>query len=145
MTTAETPISTKSKTPFMQDSSSGAKPRVRDQNEYFAAKPQARPITSWGTGGSGLNASNQQPVSRDQAELLADIRKGQARTMVRPQTAATTSIKDETRILNKLKYLEKIEQRIEEDLEQFVNRRGDKSKDDKKGIAITKEMLLECS
>jgi len=65
--------------------------------------------------------------------------------MVRPQTAATSSIKDETRILNKLKYLEKIEQRIEEDLEAFVNRRGDKAKDEKKGIAVSKEMLLECS
>jgi hypothetical protein len=47
--------------------------------------------------------------------------------------------------LNKLKYLEKIEQRIEEDLDQFVNRRGDNSKNQKKGVHITKEMLLEAS
>ena len=45
----------------------------------------------------------------------------QARAMIRPQTAATTSLADETRILNKLKYLEKIEQKIEDDLDQFVN------------------------
>ena len=47
---------------------------------------------------------------------------------MRPQTAATSTLKDETRILAKLKYLEKIEQRIEEDLEEFVNKRGDKEK-----------------
>jgi hypothetical protein len=46
----------------------------------------------------------------------------------RPQTAATSSLKDETRILNKLKILEKIEQKIEEDLEEFLGRRGDKVK-----------------
>lgn len=41
--------------------------------------------------------------------------------------------------------LEKIEQRIEDDLEQFVNRRGDKKKQEKKGVHITKDMLLEAS
>ena len=71
---------------------------------------------------------------------------GKAKSLVsRPQTAATSSLKDETRILAKLKYLEKIEQRIEEYLEEFVNRRGDKEKQDKKGIHITKQILLECS
>jgi hypothetical protein len=35
--------------------------------------------------------------------------KGAAKAAIRPQTAATTTIKDESRILNKLKYLEKIE------------------------------------
>ena len=43
----------------------------------------------------------------------------------RPQTAATTSLRDEQRIMDKLKYLEKIEQRIDQDLEEFVTRRGD--------------------
>lgn len=43
----------------------------------------------------------------------------------RPQTAATTSLRDEQRIMAKLKYLEKIEQRIDQDLEEFVTRRGD--------------------
>jgi len=52
----------------------------------------------------------------------------------RPQTAATSSMKDETRILNKLKVLEKIEQKIEEDLEEFLGRRGDKLKEQKKGL-----------
>lgn len=47
--------------------------------------------------------------------------------------------------MNKLRVLEKIEQRIEEDLEQFVNRRGDKYKKEKKGVHITKQMLLDSS
>jgi hypothetical protein len=34
-------------------------------------------------------------------------------------------LKDETRIQNKLRVLEKIEQKIEEDLEEFLGRRGD--------------------
>ena len=49
-------------------------------------------------------------------------------------TAATTSLQDETRIVNKLKYLEKIEQKIEDDLEMFVSRRGDTEKKKKVGI-----------
>ena len=63
----------------------------------------------------------------------------------RHQTAATSSLKDETRILNKLKVLEKIEQKIEEDLEEFLGRRGDKLKEQKKGEQITKDMILEAS
>jgi len=47
--------------------------------------------------------------------------------------------------MNKLKLLEKIEQRIEEDLEQFIGRRGDKEKQELKGVHVTKDMLLEAS
>lgn len=65
--------------------------------------------------------------------------------MARPQTAATTSLVDETRILNKLKYLEKMETKIEDDLEEFISRRGDKKKAEKKGVHVNKAMLLECS
>ena len=72
--------------------------------------------------------------------------KGNAKAIAqRPQTAACMSLKDEQRILQKLKYLEKIEQRIEEDLENFVSRRGDKEKSKKKGVAVTKQMLLEAT
>ena len=60
-------------------------------------------------------------------------------------TAATTTLRDETRIINKLKYLEKIEQKIEDDLELFVSRRGDTEKSKKKGKPVTKEMILESS
>ena len=63
----------------------------------------------------------------------------------RPQTAATSSNQDEQRILAKLKYLEKIEQKIEDDLEAFVTRRGDKEKAKRTGLAVTKQMLLEAS
>jgi len=69
--------------------------------------------------------------------------KGNASAMVRPQTAATTSLNDEVRIISKLKYLEKIEQKIEEDLEQFVYRRGDKEKKNKKGIRLTKQLIVD--
>jgi len=47
--------------------------------------------------------------------------------------------------LNKLKYLEKIEQKIELDFEEFIYKRGDKEKKDKKGVQINKQMLLEAS
>ena len=62
---------------------------------------------------------------------------------MRPQTAATTSLIDESRIINKLKVLEKIEAKIEEDLDAFIQGRGDREKQKKKGIAISKKMLLE--
>lgn len=106
----------------------------------FEAKPQARPITSWGApGNSRAPLGSQQPVSKDQQEILKDIMVGNAQAIAqRPQTAATSSLRDEQRILNKLKYLEKIEQRIEEDLEEFVSRRDDKKKAAKKGVGVTR-------
>ena len=109
----------------------------------FEAKPKARPITSWGAGGRG---GVQEPASKEQQDILDDIMGSRARVMAtRPQTAATSSLKDETRIINKLKILEKIEQKIEEDLEEFLGRRGDKLKEKKKGLQITKDMILEAS
>lgn len=84
----------------------------------------ARPMTAVG----GSKPQESKAVSSEQQAILNDIRKGHARAIIRPQTAATTSIKDEFRILTKLKMLEKIEQKIEDDLEQFVNRRGDQTK-----------------
>lgn len=47
--------------------------------------------------------------------------------------------------MNKLRVLEKIEQRIEEDLEEFLGRRGDQVKSQKKGLQVTKAMILEAS
>jgi hypothetical protein len=47
--------------------------------------------------------------------------------------------------MNKLRVLEKIEQRIEEDLEEFLGRRGDQIKSKKKGVQITRPMILEAS
>ena len=68
-----------------------------------------RPITSWGAGGNG-GVGSHQPVSKDQQEIINDIMKSNAKAIAqRPQTAATTSVHDEQRILSKLKYLEKIE------------------------------------
>lgn len=39
---------------------------------------------------------------------------------VRPKTAATTSVVDESRIKDRLKYLETIETRLEKDMNQIV-------------------------
>ena len=104
-----------------------------------------RPQTAWG-GQGGANAKQFKPVSKEQQELLDDMRKGHAKAVVaRPQTAATSTLADETRILNKLRVLEKIEQKIEDDLENFINKRGDQNKKDKKGVQVTKQMLLDCS
>jgi hypothetical protein len=99
--------------------------------EQFTAKPKLRPVTSWGRETSATQGG---PTSKHQQELLADIMGSQAKAMIRPQTAATSTLADETRILSKLKYLEKIEQKIEDDLDEFVHKRGDKFKKDKKGV-----------
>lgn len=63
--------------------------------------------------------------------------------LVRPQTAATTTKKDESRIKKKLLMLENIERKIEEDLEEFNNRK--KAKTTEKGEKVSKKMLLETS
>jgi len=63
------------------------------------------------------------------------------RKLARPKTAATTSKKDEDRIKKKMMVLEYIERKIEEDLEEFNNKKSAKPKE--KGIRITKKMLLE--
>ena len=44
-----------------------------------------------------------------------------------------------------MKYLEKIEQKIEDDLDDFINKRGDKHKAPRQGIRISKSLLLEAS
>ena len=110
--------------------------------EQFTAKPKLRPVTSWGRETSATQGG---PQSKHQQELLADIMGSQAKAMIRPQTAATSTLADETRILSKLKYLEKIEQKIEDDLDEFVHKRGDKFKKDKKGVQLTLDMILDAS
>lgn len=62
--------------------------------------------------------------------------------MQRPRTAATTTKKDEDRIKNKLRALELIERRIEEDLDDFNSRKKPKATP---GIRLTKQMLLDAS
>lgn len=103
---------------------------------YFKAAP--RPITSHGR-------NNQQSMSTMQQQILKDIMGHKKHA--RPQTAATTSKKDEDRIKKQLKYLEGIEDKIERDLELFDEQRagGPKKMKDKKGIRLTIEMLLEGS
>ena len=54
---------------------------------------------------------------------------------MRPQTAATTTKKDEDRIKKKLSVLEGIERKIEADLDAFDARRDHKKKE--KGRKIT--------
>jgi len=49
---------------------------------------------------------------------------GSHKKMVRPQTAATTSKKDEERIKKQMKFLEGIEDKIERDLELFDEQRA---------------------
>ena len=63
----------------------------------------------------------------------------------RPQTAATTTKKDEQRIKKKLLALEAIERKIEEDLEEFNNRKKPKDANANSGVRVTKKMLLEAS
>jgi ribosomal protein L44E len=69
---------------------------------------------------------------------------GPKRRLVRPKTAATTTKKDEDRIKKKLAILENIERKIEDDLEEFNNKRKPKSSY-VKGIKVTKKLFLESS
>lgn len=103
---------------------------------YFKAAP--RPVTSHGR-------NNQQSMSTLQQQILKDIM-GHKKQM-RPQTAATTTKKDEERIKKQLRYLEGIEDKIERDLALFDEQRagGSKKAKDKRGIRLTKELLLEGS
>jgi hypothetical protein len=57
---------------------------------------------------------------------------------MRPQTAATSTKKDEERIKKQLKYLELIESKIEDDIDAFNNQRKGGPLKDKKGVKITK-------
>lgn len=62
----------------------------------FEAKPKARPITSWGATGKKGAVGSHEPVSKEQKEILNDIMKGNAKAIAqRPQTAATSSLRDE--------------------------------------------------
>lgn len=47
--------------------------------------------------------------------------------------------------MSKLKYLEKIESRIEDDLEEFISRRGDLKKSKQKGITVNRKFLMDAS
>jgi hypothetical protein len=51
---------------------------------------------------------------------------GNSRQLRRPQTAATTTRKDESRIKKKIVMLEQIERKIEEDIEEFNNKKNAK-------------------
>ena len=48
------------------------------------------------------------------------------------------SKENERKLIDKLKFLEDIERKIEEDLDDFINKRGDKKKSQKKGVSISK-------
>jgi ribosome-binding ATPase YchF (GTP1/OBG family) len=78
---------------------------------------------------------------------LKDIISGGGKKLIRPQTAATSTKKDEDRIKKQLKYLEHLEEKIEKDLANFSleGPTGDEKKVFKKGVIITKKMLLDAS
>lgn len=67
--------------------------------------------------------------------------------IIRPQTAATTTKKDEDRIKKQMKYFEMLESKIDADLEKINQQKDDevKKRPEKKGIHITKKMLLDAS
>jgi len=64
---------------------------------------------------------------------------------MRPKTAATTTKKDEGRIKSKLMALEKIERKIEFDIEEFQSKRDGKGEQEAKGIKVSKQLILEYS
>ena len=85
-------------------------------------------------------------MSQQQSQILKDIISGGGKKLIRPQTAATTTKKDEDRIKKQLKYLEHLEQKIENDLANFsLDGPTEEKKNTKKGVIITKKMLLDAS
>ena len=62
--------------------------------------------------------------------------------MARPRTAATTSIYDESRIKDKIQYLDEVEQRITADIESIKADRNFGKKPDE-NVPVTKKMILE--
>lgn len=75
----------------------------------FKAAP--RPVTSHGR-------QNQGVISAHQQQILKDIMMG-GKQLIRPQTAATTTKKDEDRIKKQMKYFEMLESKIDADLEKM--------------------------
>jgi hypothetical protein len=75
----------------------------------FKAAP--RPVTSHGR-------QNQVAISAHQQQILKDIMMG-GKQIIRPQTAATTTKKDEDRIKKQMKYFEMLESKIDADLEKM--------------------------
>ena len=64
---------------------------------------------------------------------------------VRPRTAATTNHIDETRIKDKINYLENIEQQIDLDIDKIMATPNKQSKKPVKITKLTKKMVLEAS
>ena len=65
----------------------------------------------------------------------------QPNKMARPRTAATTNVYDESRIKNKLKFLEDLEARIDADIVKLQEGEPEK----KSGVRLTKQMVLDSS
>lgn len=108
----------------------------------FKAAP--RPVTSHG------RPHNQAAISAHQQQILKDIMGG-GRQIIRPQTAATTTKKDEERIRKQMSYFEMLEQKIDADLDKMAKNedaKGDdtaKKRAHKKGVQVTRQMLLNAS
>jgi hypothetical protein len=75
----------------------------------------------------------QPKITKEQADLISSMH-SRPNNMARPHTAATTNVYDESRIKNKLKFLEDIEAKIELDIERIQ----DGSENKKKGVRLNK-------
>ena len=69
----------------------------------------------------------------------------QSRPAARPRTTATTNRFDESRIKKKLEILEKMEQRIEDDIQTYQAKPQLEMKAAEKGVFVTPALLLEAS
>lgn len=63
----------------------------------------------------------------------------------RPRTAATSNYIDESRIKEKINYLENIEKRIDLDIDKIIAEPTVKSKNQAKVTKLTKKLVLEAS
>ena len=75
-------------------------------------------------------------------------------SLARPRTAATTTVYDESRIKDKLKFLEEMEEKIETNIDDIVSNldvfkimsnRALQDNKVKEGVRLTKKMVLDAS
>lgn len=84
-------------------------------------------------------------MSQAQKDMLASMHVSQERGSIalsnRPKTAATTSYYDESRIKDKLKYLDNLEDSMNTDIDRILQQ--DITKKKKPTVKLTKQMVLE--
>jgi Leucine-rich repeat (LRR) protein len=85
-------------------------------------------------------------MSQQQQQVLSQMKRDSEQAVLishRPRTAATTTVFDESRIKDKIKYLDHLEDSLNTDIERIL--KTDIAANKKSKVKLTKQMLLENS